>query len=228
MRGLRFLRRRYWHAERARELDAYLQHEIDDNLARGMRPPDAVRAARLKLGNPTRIREDIYDMNTFRLLESLYRDVRYGLRLIARYPTFAAVVIVTLALGTGANAAIFQVMNAVRLRELPVERPGELVSVGIDRHGAGRVGMGYSGRSIHTERLWDAVRAEQQAFSSIAAWGGGEWDAATEGERQRIRGYYVSGSFFDSGGGVVWVLAVAIWRGSGGDRPASHAEPPGL
>ena len=128
----RFFRRGHWDAERSRELHDYLAHEIDDNIARGMTPDDAAFAAHRKLGNVTQIREDIYQMNTLRFVETIWQDLRYGFRLIVRNPTFAAVAILTLALGTGANAAIFQLVNAVRLRTLPVEKPQELVSIGIN------------------------------------------------------------------------------------------------
>src|SRR5918993_512632 len=125
----RFLRRAQWDDERAKELQDYLAHEIDDNIARGMTPEDAAHAAHRKLGNVTQIREDIYEMNTLRFIETIWQDLRYGFRLIVRNPTFAAVAILTLALGTGANAAIFQLVNAVRLRTLPVDRPEELTDV---------------------------------------------------------------------------------------------------
>ena len=73
-----------------------------------------------KLGNPTLVREEIYTMNTLQLLESVWQDLRYGVRLLRRSPLFAAVAIVTLALGTGANTAMFEIANAVWLRTLPV------------------------------------------------------------------------------------------------------------
>lgn len=194
----RFFRRGRWDDERARELQDYLAHEIDDNIARGMSPEESRRAAHRKLGNATRIREDIYDMNTLRFLETVWQDLRYGLRLLFRNPTFAVVAILTLALGTGANAAIFQIVNAVRLRTLPVEKPGELVSVGIDMKGKGRTGRGYGGRSIHTEPLWQALQREQQAFSSMIAWGRTAWDLSSDGEYRPAEGLYVSGTYFET------------------------------
>ncbi|HEX6974346.1 MAG TPA: ABC transporter permease [Vicinamibacterales bacterium] len=193
----RFIHRRRWDDERAEELRAYLAQEIDDNMARGLSRDEATRAAHRRLGNPTRIREEIYDMNTIGVLETLWQDLRYGARLLRKNPTFAIVAIVTLALGTGANAAIFQLVNAVRLRTLPVERPQELVEIAVDYQGRGRVGRGMRGRSIHTEPLWRALQADHAPFSGIIAWGFERWDLSTEGEVRSAEGFYVSGSYFD-------------------------------
>ena len=74
----RFLLRRRWDDERARELQDYLAHEIDDNLARGMNGDEAARAAHRKLGNVTRIREEIYEMNSLQLLDTIWQDLRYA------------------------------------------------------------------------------------------------------------------------------------------------------
>ena len=87
----RYFRRRYWDDERARVLEAYLDEETADNIARGMSREDARRAACRRLGNPTLIREEIYNMNTFGLVETIAQDLRYGLRLLRRNPLFAAV-----------------------------------------------------------------------------------------------------------------------------------------
>ena len=135
-------------------------------------------------------------MNAASYLDTIWQDLRHGLRILLKNPTFAVVAILTLALGTGANAAIFQLVNAVRLKALPVEQPGELVSIGINTNGKGRVGRGMRGRSIHTEPLYQAIRAQQQAFSSVFAWGSDRWDLSTEGELRPAQGIYVSGSFF--------------------------------
>src|SRR5947199_6711139 len=137
-------------------------------------------------------------MSTTSFLDSVGQDLRYGTRILRRNPTFALVAILALALGTGANAAIFQLVNALRLRSLPVEKPNELVSIGIDLHGKGRVGRGRGGRSIFTEPLWQEIRSQQQAFSSLIAWGNGGWDLSGGGEAVLAKGFYVSGGFFDA------------------------------
>jgi predicted permease len=193
----RFFRRRYWDEERARELDSYLAEEIADNAARGMPPDEARRAAYRKLGSPTRIREEIYTMNSLGFLETLWQDLRYGARLLRRNPTFAIVAILTLALGTGANTAIFQLVDAVRLRTLPVDRPEQLAEVRIVNAPHGRTGM-FLGRSpMLSYPLYLKIRDQQQAFSGLAAWGTTSFDLAQGGEQRPAKALWVSGNFFD-------------------------------
>jgi predicted permease len=129
MGWLRFLRRSHWDRERAAELESYLQIETDDNIARGMPPDQARRAARLKLGNTVRIREDIHYMNTISVLDSLGRDLRYALRGMRRNPTFTLAVVLTLALGLGANTAIFAVVDGVLIKPLAYPDAEQLVSL---------------------------------------------------------------------------------------------------
>ena len=131
MSWLRFFRRERWDRERASELDANLQIETDENIARGMTPEEARYAARRKLGNPVIIREQIYRMNSIGFIETLWQDLRFGARLLRLNPGFALVAIASLALGIGANTAIFQLIDAVRLRTLPVKNPQELAEVRI-------------------------------------------------------------------------------------------------
>jgi predicted permease len=192
----RYFRRRYWDDERARELEAYLEAEIDDNIARGMSPEDARRAARRQLGNPTLIREEIYNMNTFGFVETVAQDLRYGLRLLQRNPLFAAVAVLTLALGTGANTAIFQLVNAVRLRTLPVANSHELVEVAIDTHGKGRSGRFISQRPRLSHPVYERIRQDAQVFSGVAAWGSATFDLSEGGESRRVQGMWVNGDFF--------------------------------
>ena len=192
----RFFRRRFWDDERGREIEAHLAHEIDQNVARGMDPRDARAAAHRKFGNSTRVREEIYDMNSLQLLDSAWQDLRYGVRLLRRNPTFAVVAIATLALGTGANTAIFELVNAVRLRTLPVVDPQRLVEVRIDTHDKGLTGRFMSQRPFFTEPLLRRVSETQQVFSSMFAYASISLDLATGGESRPVQGIWVTGDFF--------------------------------
>src|ERR1700745_2684722 len=95
----RFLRRRVHDSELARELEAHLQHEIDEYVAQGFTPQDALQRARIKLGNETRIRDEVWRWNSLELLESILRDLRYAVRTLARCPGFATMAIVVMAFG---------------------------------------------------------------------------------------------------------------------------------
>ncbi|HEX4064560.1 MAG TPA: permease prefix domain 1-containing protein [Acidobacteriaceae bacterium] len=124
----RFLHRRQWDEERARELDAHLAHEIDDNLTRGMSPEVARRRACIRLGNPTVIREEIWKMNSLVSLEDLGCDMRYAARQLLRSSGFACVV--TLALGIGVNTAIFSMVNGLLFSSLHIEQQSRVQEIG--------------------------------------------------------------------------------------------------
>ena len=195
----RYLFRSAWDEERARELDAHLAIEIDENIARGMTPEDARSAARRKLGNTARIREDIYRFNTIGVVDTVWRDVRYAIRVLSLNPGFALVAVVSLALGIGANTAIFQVLNAVRLRALPVTHPEQLVEIRLDNDDdrfSGPTGAFSGDRPNLTNPLWERIRDRQQAFSSAFAWGSTSFEQSTGGESREAAGLWVSGEFF--------------------------------
>ena len=192
----RFFRRAHWDAERARELDSYLAEEIADNVARGMTLDQARTAAHRKLGNTTQIREEIYTMNSLGFIETLWQDLRYGARLLRRNPTFAVVAILTLALGTGANTAIFHLVDAVRLRTLPVDRPEQLAEVRIVQTRGGRTGMFLGRYPMLSYPLYLEIRKQQQVFADLAAWGTTTFDLAQGGEQRPTQALWVSGNFF--------------------------------
>jgi predicted permease len=191
----RFFRRQYWDEERARELDAYLAQETDENMARGMTPDEARAAAHRKLGNTTRIREEIYTMNSLGWLESIWQDLRYGARILRRNRVFALVTIASLGLGIGATTAIFQLVNAVEYRLLPVRAPQELAE--IRPSSLSRWGNTVGRRSLATYAIWDELRRTQHSFSGVLAWGVNRFDLATGGESRLVDGLWVSGGFFD-------------------------------
>src|SRR5262245_16306911 len=100
-------------------------------------------------------------------------DLRFALRQLAKHPGFAGVAVLTLALGTGANTAIFQLLNAVRLKTLPVSRPQELIEI---RTETGNPGLGISdgANAEMTYPLWEQVQLHREAFNGLLAWSSGE------------------------------------------------------
>src|SRR5205814_6458014 len=186
-----------WDDERARVLAAHLAIEIDDNLARGMSARDARDAARRKLGNTTLIREEIYRMNTIGVLETIWQDLRYGVRLLRLNPAFAIVAVLSLALGVGANTAIFELLDALRIRTLPVAHPEQLVEIRIPQGQDDNRSGWFSGRhNTLTNALWEQLRDRQEAFSSVFAWGTPDFEMSAGGESRIAEGLWVSGDFF--------------------------------
>jgi hypothetical protein len=112
----------------AQDIRDHIERETQDNIARGMTPEEARRAAVRKFGNVLRIEEDTRQIWSALWLEQLMQDIRYGSRVLRRNATFSAIVILTLALGIGINTAVFSVVNTVVMRPLPYPSPDRLAA----------------------------------------------------------------------------------------------------
>jgi predicted permease len=130
-------------------------------------------------------------------LAMLRQDLRYAVRALGRTPLFTATVIVTLALGIGANTGVFQLIEAVGLRTLPVRNPHELAEVRIVG-GNGGFGINPGSYGQLTQPIWHELRVRQQAFSRLFAWGTATLRVGENHDLRRTAGLYVSGEFFDT------------------------------
>src|SRR3954471_5813060 len=176
------------------EIQSHLDMATADRVERGEAPHAASAAARRELGNLSQIHEATRDVWGRRWLERAGQDVRYALRIFRRNPAFAIVAILSLALGIGANTALFEVVNAVRLRPLPVADPGGLVEVRLASMEGAR-GNFQTWHPAVTQPVWRELQARQQAFT-LFAWSWASFNLAQGGEARQAAGIWVTGDFF--------------------------------
>jgi len=209
----------------------HIERETQDNIERGMSPDEARSAARRKFGNVTQVKEETRDVWSFIWLEQLLEDIRFGVRLLCKNPGFTTVAVLTLALGIGANAAVFSVVYAVLLRPLPYKEPSRLVVLNETTPKVGVVSVSYPNFSD-----W---RAASHTFSQMAAVYAVGFNLAGVTQPENISGDAVSPNFlsmmgvrpilgrdFDAaeekaGTAPVVLLSYALWQSHlGGDRNA--------
>jgi predicted permease len=173
------LHRAQWEDDLAEEMRLHLDLRAAEKAG-----DDTEAQAKRRFGNVSLLREQSREAWGWRLWDTLGQDVRYGLRTLVADPGFAAAAVLSLALGIGANTAIFSILNAVMLRSLPVEDPRQLVQL--------QVGKSPS----FTNPIWEQVRDHQQAFSGTLAYGSNRFDLSDGGETHFAQGIFVSGDFF--------------------------------
>jgi len=179
------------------ELGDFLEKSAAEKMRAGMSREQARRAARLEMGGVEAVKENVRSASWETHFETLWSDLRFGARLLRFNPVFAGAAILSLALGIGANTAIFQLLDAVRLRTLPVRNPQEIAKIAIDhRH---NVSGDFTSRySDLTYALWVEIHAQRQGFSNIFAWSPTQFNIAPSGEVHKVQGLWVSGEFFQT------------------------------
>jgi len=135
-------------------------------------------------------------MNTMTWLESIWQDVRFGGRLLRRSPGFTCVALLSLALGIGANGAIFQLLDIVRLRTLPLHDPVSFVEVRWAPNSS-RTGAFNGARPALTNPLWELIREGGRTITGLFAYGNSTFDLSAGGESRVVEGMFVSGGFFE-------------------------------
>jgi putative ABC transport system permease protein len=232
------VRRSQVECELEAELRFHLDQQIEENLAAGMPPDEARRAALRIIGDLTHHQEECRDMRNVSWIENLSQDLRYGLRTLRQAPGFAAVAILTLALGIGSNTAIFSVVQAALLRPLPYAEPDRLITLGEVRR-----------EQEVTDRLslatWNDAypdfldwRAQSKSFDAIAGFGGDGFTLRGVGEPESVPAVQVTPNFFatmgvkpeigrgflagedEAAGPHVAILMHSFWKSRFGGDPA--------
>src|SRR5580704_10380551 len=217
------------------ELDAELQSHLEalaeENIHRGMTPEEAGYAARREFGGIEQTKELYRERRGLPFLETLFQDIRYGMRMLAKNPGFTIVAVLTLALGIGANTAIYSVVHAVLLRPLPYQDSARLVML---RHPAQN--MGVHDTQFSVPEIND-YRAQNQTFTDVAEYHGMSFTLFGHGDPDRVRTGVISANYFPMlgvtpilgrtftpedekhGAPAVLVLSYEYWRDKFGGDP---------
>ena len=174
------------------DIDAELQFHVDQQvqayIARGIDPAEAMRRVRLEFGGLEQIKEEYRDALGIRVIDQLRRDLRLALRTLRATPTVTAVAVLSLALGVGANIAIFSIIDTLLLRMLPVKDPARLVLI--------------TDTPTHARSwsypIWLEIHKRHYLFQDSAAWSFSRFDLSAGGETQFVDGLWVSGTFFQA------------------------------
>jgi predicted permease len=178
--------------ELTEEIDAYLEMLIEQKIGEGLNPADARRAALIELGGREQVKEKVRESRVGHQLEVLWQDLRYALRMLRRNPGFTAVAALSLALGIGANTAIFSLMDAVLLKALPIKNPEQLFF--LERAG---VPPSRKPSSRLSYAFFEQLRTQREAIAGVCAFGYSPGvNVVVDGQAEVAQGQQVSGGFF--------------------------------
>ena len=216
------------------ELESHLQMHIEDNLARGMTPAEARRQALIKLGGVEQTKENYRERRGLPFLDTLLQDVRFAFRMLRKSPGFTVVAVLTLALGIGANTAIFTFVDALYLKPLAVQHPEKLMRI-YAKGPSGGYGAGFSGPEFNLVRDHASSFVALSAETQIA-----QLHVVANGDSEEVRGAFVSANYFSLLGvqprlgrtftpdediapdrDAVVVISSQLWETSFGSNPAA-------
>ena len=213
--------------DRAEEMQTHVELYVDELIARGRTPEEARREARLAFGNPRAKLEEVHQMSRLPVLDALWRDAKYAVRVLRRTPAFTATAVVTLALVIGANSAVFSLADAILLKPLPYPHPERLAVLGM------RLGLGPDDVDPSQDgRVWEAVHGHLQTLDCALGAGnfGHNVNLVTDNIASSVGQWRVSAGYFRVlgvapaigrefaeeedrvGGGTVAVLSYPLWQ----------------
>src|SRR6266513_1896669 len=217
------------------ELREHLERKTEEYVAQAMAQAEARRRARLDLGGIEQTKEECRDARGVNWIQDFVQDLRFGLRVLRKAPGFTAVAVLTLALGIGANTAIFSLINAVALRLLLVPNPQQLVLLQWTAHkkpnanyfagfrgcpsGSGRSSSSPTACSF-SYPLFEQIRSMRDIFTGVLSFVRADAAVRVEGSPGKLWGMYVSGDFFPTLG-----ARAAVGRTLDGNDDVSGAEP---
>jgi predicted permease len=178
------------------EMQSHLRFAIEENLQKGMSPKEAERQARISFGGPQQSKETHRELRGLPFLDTLLRDIRYTFRTLWRDRAFAAIAILILALGIGANIAVFSIINTLLLRPLPFAKANELAWLDSNR------GMGGLSSMTYKIDVYDEYAKQNRSFDQVTAYmpfyGIGGYSLTGKGEPRALTGVMVDSNFFQT------------------------------
>lgn len=174
------------------ELKFHIQAYAEDLVRSGVPREEAMRRARLEFGGIERAKEECREAKGITFLEYLAQDVRYGVRRLVKTPVITTIALLSLALGIGANTAIYSLIDAVMLRMLPVQHPEQFMQIKFQSP------VSPKPRISVTNPIWEQLRDHQDVFTGMLAWSPRTFDLAEGGEENDINGIYASGDYFST------------------------------